>query len=270
MARRTRLLSSSSAFNQTSDKDYHSSQSYLNKSPINFENNYYPSSNFSAKSYQPNIARDDASVLNSRKRSNSMTSLSNNNYYNTEAIVNPLILPSPTSADYLRNRTRESALFNVVMNPTKTTSDFELSQILYDDMAYRQLRKDTDAYKLSHIKSNTSTPSVTPTFSKLTSITTLPHHHHHHSSPYKHLNYSDYYHQTFTSSNDINNDYCQFTRRPNSTISANESFNSNASSTTNNNIKTVKMIKLKDATNKNLKQNLNASNTTNYFDSANR
>ena len=275
MARRTRLLSSSSAYNQANDRDYYSSQSYLAKSPVNFESNYYPSSNYSSKPYQPNIARDDASVLNSRKRSNSMTSLSNNNYYNAEAVVNPLILPSPTSADYLRNRTRESALLNVVMNPAKTTSDFELSQILYDDMAYRQLRKDSDACKLSHVK---STPSATPTFSKLTSITTLPHHHHHHhhhhqhqhSSPCRHLNYSDYYHQTFTSTNDSNNDYLQLTRRPNSTISANESFNSNASSTTNNNnntIKTVKMIKQKDATNKNLKLNNSA---TSYFDSANR
>jgi hypothetical protein len=274
MARRTRLLSSSSAYNQANERDYYSSQSYLAKSPVNFESSYYPSSNYSTKPYQPNIARDDASVLNSRKRSNSMTSLSNNNYCNAEAVVNPLILPSPTSADYLRNRTRESALINVVMNPAKTTSDFELSQILYDDMAYRQLRKDSDACKLSHVK---STPSATPTFSKLTSITTLPHHHHHHhhhqhqhSSPCRHLNYSDYYHQTFTSTNDSNNDYLQLTRRPNSTISANESFNSNASSTTNNNnntIKTVKMIKQKDATNKNLKLNNTA---TSYFDSANR
>ncbi len=38
------------------------------------------------------------------------------------------------------------------MNRTRPYEDFEQSQILYDDMAYRQLRKDSDAYKLAQMK----------------------------------------------------------------------------------------------------------------------
>ena len=254
----------------SAEKNFYSSQTYLTKSPLNVDytieqqpqSHAYSSSysNFNSRPFSitttatstssnhPNIKRDDASVLNNnRKRSNSMTSISN------EALINPLILPSPTSADYLRNRTRENALINVYMNPVKTSSDFEISQILYDDMAYRQLRKDSDACKLSQIKTstcNTPVSSTTPTPqqiyfpSKLTGITTLPIH--------KNINYSEYYHQTFTAQQQQQ---------------ANESFNSVASNTSSN-IKTVKMVKQKDATNKNLKQkdalahsaNLNFSN----------
>ena len=109
------------------------------------------------------LKRDDASILNiERKRSSSMSNLNNDT-------GNFLILPSPTSADYLRNKTRESALINVVMKPAKTVSDIETSQILYDDMAYRQLRKDTDAFKLSQIKSNRQNLP-----NNLTNITSLP------------------------------------------------------------------------------------------------
>jgi hypothetical protein len=91
-----------------------------------------------------------------RKRSNSMSSLNPN-----ESFINPLILPSPTCADYLRNKTRENALINVVMNPSRTThNDVELSQILYDDMAFRQLRKDSEASKLAQIKSTVKTSNM--------------------------------------------------------------------------------------------------------------
>ncbi|RNA03011.1 hypothetical protein BpHYR1_014592 [Brachionus plicatilis] len=107
--------------------------------------------------------RDDASVLNmQRKRSSSMSNLSSE-------MANLLILPSPTSADYLRNKTRESALVHVAMKPAKTINDIETSQILYDDMAYRQLRKDTDAFKLSQLKSNGQNLAK-----NLTNITSLP------------------------------------------------------------------------------------------------
>jgi hypothetical protein len=264
MARvRVRSINSSS-INPEVEKEFYSSQAYLMKSPSNYEytknvgapiDTYSASyTNFSAQNkFTPDIKRDDASVLNiNRKRSNSMTSINN------EAVVNPLILPSPTSADYLRNRTRENALINVYMNPVKTTSDFEISQILYDDMAYRQLRKDSDACKLSQIKSNTSTPTSQLVYfpSKLTNITTLPHHQ---QQPHlKNVNYSDYYHQTFTP----NQQQQQQSRTINNYVSCNESFNSSNSNSNNSssNIKTVKMIKQKDATNKNLKQKDSYSN----------
>ncbi len=103
--------------------------------------------------------RDDASVYSRRQRSNSTSSVLN-------------VVPSPTTADYLRNRTREN--FNVVARDR--CEDFELSQILYDDMAYRQLRKDSDAYRLSQMKAmagsvnSLNSQIVTP----LTSIATLP------------------------------------------------------------------------------------------------
>ena len=62
---------------------------------------------------------------------------------NLQASEQILIMPSPTSADYLRNRTRECA----AMNPQHLQKQPEISQILYDDMAYRQLRKDSDAIR---------------------------------------------------------------------------------------------------------------------------
>lgn len=68
--------------------------------------------------------------------------------YDTNALqVDQLILPSPTIADYLRDRTRESAIQNERQPPEP-----ELSQILYDDMAYRQLRKDSEVIKPIVIK----------------------------------------------------------------------------------------------------------------------
>jgi hypothetical protein len=110
-----------------------------------------------------------------------------------------LILPSPTCADYLRNKTRESALINVVTRPTAVlrgggggggaslNETAELNQILYDDMAYRQLRKDSDVYKIAQYRppsslltSSGSSPLQQQLLSNyydpsgLTSITTLP------------------------------------------------------------------------------------------------
>ena len=237
------------------EREIYINHSYLNKSPANLDqsfssSNYNTSFNYTTKpinTNEPDINRDDASILNMRKRSNSMSSLSCANSQ-LEVAGNPLILPSPTSADYLRNRIRETNLFNVVMNPTKSTNDVELSQILYDDMAYRNLRKDSDASKLAQIKSaannlNNQTPS-TP----IVNIATLP------------LNYSSknpqqtdqYYQQYFAApntpfeSNDYDSMFSQqtFSNKRQSNL-INDSFN---------NIKTVKMIKQKDATNKNLKQ----------------
>ena len=99
--------------------------------------------------------RDDASFLNQfRRRSNSLSTISNlsllEKQQQSDSLINPLILPSPTTADYLRNKTRENALYNHVL----CTPDYELSQILYDDMAYRQLRKDSEAHKLSQLKNS--------------------------------------------------------------------------------------------------------------------
>ena len=56
------------------------------------------------------------------------------------------ILPSPTSADYLRNRTRHSALLSVVMNPARNTSDFELSQVSLFVLPSASLLKETQFY----------------------------------------------------------------------------------------------------------------------------
>ena len=157
-----------------------------------------------------NLDRDDASVLNtSRRRSNSMSNLNNDAQSNSSI----LILPSPTTADYLRNRTRESAMLNVVMKPAKTTTDFEISQILYDDMAYRQLRKDSDAYKLSQMKSNKQHIPQ-----NLVNITSLP--------------------VSYAPGKNVNNDYYQ----------------------SSNSVRTIKMIKQKDASNKSLKQNVQFKN----------
>lgn len=180
---------------------------------------------------EPDIARDDASVWNkTRKRSNSMSSLHHSQNLNQQSAAEPmnpmLILPSPTTADYLRNRTRESALINVVMNPVKTPKDMETSQILYDDMAYRQLRKDSEAHKIAQLKAVNS--QYIP---NLVNITTLP------------VNNA-----TRTQAN-VYNEMSSFggdpnQRRINNTVDPNAASNS---------MKTVKMIKQKDATNKNMK-----------------
>lgn len=140
---------------------------------------------------EPDLYRDDASILNTyRRRSNSLSSLHHQHYqYSampdfhyppqhaaTAAVAAPqVILPSPTTADYLRNRTRETALINVVMKPTQTPNDVEISQILYDDLAYRQLRKDSEAQKFAHIKAVNSLSSAA-NMPNLVNITTLPIH----------------------------------------------------------------------------------------------
>lgn len=167
---------------------------------------------------QLNTHRDDASVFNRRQRSNSMSSL-----YQNDSFIQNLVVPSPTTADYLRNRTREN--FNIVQNPCTMnkgpkSDEFELSQILYDDMAYRQLRKDSDAFKLSQMKSILNSCNS----NTLTNITTLP------SS----ASTCSITHNNETSSNI-----------------------SNYSS-----VKTIKKIKQKDASNKTYKQSLiNATNS---------
>ncbi len=257
------------------EREIYINNSYLNKSPTaaNLEQSF-TSSNYNNPSFlfyqninnktspnsnEPDILRDDASVLNMRKRSNSLSSLHScmTNTQLETPNVNSLILPSPTSADYLRNRIRETALFNVVMNPTKNTNDVELSQILYDDMAYRQLRKDSDAFKLAQIKSaanNNVNSGLLPT-TPIVNIATLP------------LNYSNknpqqtdsYYQQYFSGSNqqplfnEITDDYetnsstyhgHSYQKRNSNNNSINESYN-----TTSNNSKTVKMVKQKDAKN---------------------
>ena len=164
------------------------------------------------------------SFSSKRQRSNSMSSLNKDDKGNSGLYVSNIVVPSPTTADYLRNRTREN--FNVIMNPSKSSGksihalpcqDFELSQILYDDMAYRQLRKDSDAYKLSQMKSMTNNykhvmnTATTP----LTNITTLP------------MSYNGHYN------------------------------NENSSSY---NVKTVKMLKQRDACNKTYRQSFNVNN----------
>lgn len=181
------------------DREININSSYLKKLyPVdpdtrNYNNNYmmHPGGH-----REPDLYRDDASILNTnRKRSNSLSSLHHHQHYHyptasdfpytsqngTTGVsgngTSPLvILPSPTSADYLRNRTRESALINVVMKPTRTRThnDVEISQILYDDMAYRQLRKDAEAHKIAQIKAvNNISAANMP---NLVNITTLPIH----------------------------------------------------------------------------------------------
>lgn len=146
---------------------------------------------------EPDLYRDDASVLNpNRKRSNSLSSLHHQHFHyaampdfhyapqnipagvpSSSSSTPQVILPSPTSADYLRNRTRESALINVVMKPTHTPNDFEISQILYDDMAYRQLRKDAEAAKMAQIKAvNSLNATLNNMPTNMINITTLPIH----------------------------------------------------------------------------------------------
>lgn len=189
-----------------------------------------------------------------------MSSLNNMNNQQQETPVNPLILPSPTCADYLRNRIRETALYNVVMKPSKNTTDVELSQILYDDMAYRQLRKDSDACKIAQIKSvasNMASGGSIPPSTPVLNIATLP------------LNYANktaqqtdaYYQQYFSSSTSANTQYSTddyesvYACKRSSLQNNNPCFQANES-----NVKTVKMIKQKDASNKNLKQYSNIAN----------
>lgn len=156
-----------------------------------------------------------------RQRSNSLSNLKTDN----GLYMNNIAVPSPTTADYLRNRTREN--FNVIMNPCKSLGqnihtlpceNFQLSQILYDDMAYRQLRKDSDAYKLSQMKSmsNNYKNAINSATTPLTNITTLP------------LNYINQHEQI-----------------------------------SNTNVKTVKMIKQRDACNKTYKQQSSTNNVNN-------
>lgn len=173
MARRTYLKNHVNSLSSCQlEREIQANQAYLNKCNLDSTN----LSNYSSYSHlkEPDLERDDASVLNTnRKRSNSMSSLNNPDTINGSSSANNplLILPSPTSADYLRNRTRESALLNVVMNPVRTSSDFEIGQILYDDMAYRQLRKDSDAFKLGQLKQANNNNSIPI---NLVNITTVP------------------------------------------------------------------------------------------------
>ena len=151
------------------------------------------------------------------KRSNSVSSLPFSKYPNDILPNQLIILPSPTSADYLRNRTRENALYDVV---GKNPPDTELSQILYDDMAYRQLRKDTDVVKPLLNKQTVSFSATNLTGDRNKNKNT---------SSYDHID-------NFAS----NLDYSQ-----------NNNFSNpvnNYSNNNNNYVKTVKMVKQKDAT----------------------
>ena len=246
-ARRNRVANNSNNYSNTSDLNRYDSSSFLSTSNLNNNDN-------------SNLMRDDASLYNIRKRSNSCTSLNHDT-------SNPLlILPSPTCADYLRNKTRESALINVVMNPIKTSTDYELSQILYDDMAFRQLRKDSEAHKLSQIK--TSAAGVPPPYNlikknikknyiippaeNMINITTLP----------GNINYNS----TLDSSNfDYFNNNSNFESYETASYEKinNESFNSISSTT--NQVKTVKMIKQKDKHQKMQNNYINSKNLSNDF-----
>ena len=180
-------------------------------------------------------------LSNTRKRSNSTTSMAG------DSMLNQLILPSPTSADYLRNKTRESALINVIMNPERTTSDFELNQILYDDMAFRQLRKDSEAHKLSQINATSQiAPSRIP--SPLTNITTLPVNYNSTTKTNMYNNYaatSDYYDSSYYESHENYSRSSNSNQARRASVGINDSMNSLSSSS--NSIKTVKMVKQKDA-----------------------
>ena len=195
MARRNYFNKSQYQTNQSNngqlDREIYVNSSYLKKLYSNQQQQEQANYPHKSSRREPDVYRDDASVLNtSRKRSNSLSSLQHQNqhhYYPQDFHIPPpppqsaaaatsnragdVILPSPTSADYLRNRTRENALINVVMKPTRTPNDFEISQILYDDMAYRQLRKDAEAHKIAQIKAVNLLP---PPSSPSTNIATLP------------------------------------------------------------------------------------------------
>lgn len=175
------------------DREIYVNSSYLKKlygssKPEEPHGNYTMMAGNAPMSHrEPDLYRDDASILNTyRRRSNSLSSLHHQHHYQYSAMPDfhyppqnavpsstpQVILPSPTTADYLRNRTRESALINVVMKPTRTPDDSEISRILYDDMAYRQLRKDSEAHKFALIKAVNSSANMP----NLVNITTLPIH----------------------------------------------------------------------------------------------
>lgn len=85
--------------------------------------------------------------------------------------MNTVILPSPTSADYLRNNTRQSVA--IKKQPPQRQKVDELNQILYDDMAYRQLRKD-QIRPSSTIYPSQQTSQFNNYFPNLTNISSLP------------------------------------------------------------------------------------------------
>ena len=172
------------------------------------QNKYYPTEYSSH-----NVPLDN-------KRSNSINSLLFNQYPNDTLPNHLRILPSPTSADYLRNRTRENALYDVVV---KNPPDTELSQILYDDMAYRQLRKDTDVVKPSLNKQNISFSSINLSTDRS-----------------KNKNASSYdQFDNFA----LKSDYSSYNNNNNFSNPVNNYLNNNGNS-----VKTVKMVKQKDAT----------------------
>ena len=106
---------------------------------------------YSRRSAIPDAICDDMALRNKRVYNgvnylNENTNQKQIDYYYSNQ-------PSPTTADYLRTRTKKrtaTSLYNVVV---KSAQDAELRQILYDDMAYRKLRKDMDIVKLS-LRSN--------------------------------------------------------------------------------------------------------------------
>jgi hypothetical protein len=129
-------------------------------------------------------------------------------------------------------------------------------------MAYRQLRKDSDAYKLSQIKTTASmTPSYQlfrknvkktsyiPAAENMINITTIPDQN-----------------RSIDNSNDLNNQAFEnetFYDKNSSLIS--ESYNS--SNQQNNYVKTVKMLKQKDASkNKQQNKNLYFENKSHLFE----
>jgi hypothetical protein len=123
-----------------------------------------------------------------KKRSASLSSISSGDNISPSGggLNSKLIVPSPTSADYLRNKTRQeiSGGNRVQMKPIKPSSTFinndllEMNQILYDDMAYRQLRKDTSNNSYTNSSSKKVQAQYRPPLmnfpSNLTNITTLP------------------------------------------------------------------------------------------------
>ena len=109
----------------------------------NFYNSlqYQRKSLYSRKSAIPDAYSDDMALRNKRiYKSNN-----NNNEFHKQ-IDYYTNQPSPTTADYLRTRLKKRAtsLYNIVV---KSAQDEELVQVLYDDMAYRNLRKDTNPIK---------------------------------------------------------------------------------------------------------------------------
>ena len=112
---------------QNCDHDHVSTQEKCHKSRANEKKSIY-----SRKSAIPDAIADDMA-----NRKNGLCNRAENEIEKQQKYY--LNHPNPTSADYLRTRIREDSLTTV-----KTLSDVELSQILFDDMAYRKLRKDSD------------------------------------------------------------------------------------------------------------------------------